>query len=122
MILDGPSVARSLFRFKCQGQGQSQGPKMPKIAAHSPIYFKYRPQCANSGMDMLAVPCTADFYGRPLSVSGRPCYILPMFFYIYFFMAALFYGPGYGGSRNFYTWWTLSVNREVTTWIFPGTP
>jgi len=23
-----------------------------------------------------------------------------------------------GGSRNFYTWWTLSVNREVTTWIF----
>jgi len=31
----------------------------------------------------------------PLSVSGRPCYILPMFFYIYlFFMAALFSGPG----------------------------
>jgi len=23
-----------------------------------------------------------------------------------------------GGQRNFYTWWTLSVNREVTTWIF----
>jgi len=23
-----------------------------------------------------------------------------------------------GGSRNFYTWWTLSVHREVTTWIF----
>ena len=23
-----------------------------------------------------------------------------------------------GGSQNFYTWWTLSVNREVTTWIF----
>jgi len=23
-----------------------------------------------------------------------------------------------GGSRNFYTWWTLSVNTEVTTWIF----
>ena len=29
-------------------------------------------------------------YGRPLSVSGRPCYILPMFLFIYFFMAALF--------------------------------
>jgi len=31
-----------------------------------------------------------------------------------------------GGSRNFYTWWTLSVNREVTTSIyldfFPGPP
>ena len=24
-------------------------------------------------------------YGRPLSVSGRPCYILPMFFYIFFY-------------------------------------
>ena len=23
-----------------------------------------------------------------------------------------------GDSRNFYTWWTLSVIREVTTWIF----
>ena len=29
------------------------------------------------------------FYGRPLSVSGRPCYILPMFF-IYLFI--YFYG------------------------------
>ena len=34
------------------------------------------------------------YYGRPLSVSGRPCYILPMFFLFYFFMAALFSGPG----------------------------
>jgi len=35
-------------------------------------------------------------YGRPLSLSGRPCYILPMFFiYLFiFFMAALFSGPG----------------------------
>ena len=23
-----------------------------------------------------------------------------------------------GGSRNFYTWWIVNVNREVTTWIF----
>ena len=28
------------------------------------------------------------YYGRPLSVSGRPCYILPMFLFIYLF----FYG------------------------------
>jgi len=34
------------------------------------------------------------YYGRPLSVSGRPCYILPMFFIFLFFMAALFSGPG----------------------------
>ena len=40
--------------------------------------------------------------------------------FIYFFMAALFSGPAVvnGGSRKFYTWWTLSVIREVTTWIF----
>ena len=25
------------------------------------------------------------YYGRPLSVSGRPCYILPMFFYLFFY-------------------------------------
>jgi len=23
-----------------------------------------------------------------------------------------------GGSRKFYTWWILGVDREVTTWIF----
>jgi len=23
-----------------------------------------------------------------------------------------------GGSRNFYTWWTFSMNKEVTIWIF----
>jgi len=23
-----------------------------------------------------------------------------------------------GGSRKFYTWWTLSAIEEVTTWIF----
>jgi len=31
----------------------------------------------------------ACFYGRPLSVSGRPCYILPMF---YLFIYLFFYG------------------------------
>jgi len=61
----------------------------------------------------------ACHYGRPISVSGRPCYILPMFFYLF-----IFWWPPYspalvnGGSRKFYTWWTLSVIREVTTWIF----
>ena len=40
-----------------------------------------------------------------------------------FFLFIYFLWPPYspakvnGGSRNFYTWWTLSVNREVT-WIF----
>ena len=51
-------------------------------------------------------------HGRPLSVSGRPCYILPMLF-IYFFLWPP-YSPALvnGGSRKFYTWWTLS------TWLF----
>jgi len=26
----------------------------------------------------------AHYYGRPLSVSGRPCYILPMFLFIFY--------------------------------------
>jgi len=39
-------------------------------------------------------------------------------YFLIFFMGP--YAPAQvkGGSRNFYTWWTLSVNREVTTWIF----
>ena len=45
------------------------------------------------------------FYGRPLSVSGRPCYILPMFFFYLFFLWPP-YSPALvnGGSRKFYTW------------------
>ena len=60
------------------------------------------------------------FYGRPLSVSGRPCYILPMFFIYLFIFLWPPYSPALvnGGSRKFYTWWTLSVIEEVTTWIF----
>ena len=30
-------------------------------------------------------PSRHYFYGRPLSVSGRPCYILPMFFFNFFY-------------------------------------
>jgi len=66
---------------------------------------------------MFATNCWTSFaldrlrcYGRPLSIA----YVLQM----------LFLWPPYalaqvnGGSQNFYTWWTSSVNREVTTWIF----
>ena len=43
-----------------------------------------------------------------------------MFYECYFFY---FWPPSAtaqvnGGSQNFYTWRILSVNREVTTWIF----
>ena len=60
------------------------------------------------------------YYGCPLSVSGRPCYILPIFYFIYLFFLWPPYSPSLvnGGSRKFYTWWTLSVIEEVTTWIF----
>ena len=62
----------------------------------------------------------AYYYGRPLSVSGRPCYILPMFLFIYLFFLWPPYSPALvnGGSRKFYMWWTLSGIREVTIWIF----
>ena len=58
------------------------------------------------------------YYGRPLSVSGCPCYILPMFYLFIFLWPP--YSPAlvYGSSRKFYTWWTLSVIRELTTWFF----
>ena len=39
-------------------------------------------------------------------------------FYLFFLWPL--YSPALvnGGSRKFYTWWTLSGIREVTTWIF----
>ena len=33
----------------------------------------------------LPMSAQSSYYGRPLSVSGRLCYILPMFLLIYFF-------------------------------------
>ena len=44
------------------------------------------------------------------------CYLF-IYLFIYLWPS---YAPAQvnGGSRNLYTWWTLSVNREVTTWIF----
>ena len=40
--------------------------------------------------------------------------------FIYFIFLWPPYSPALvnGGSRKFYTWWTSSVIREVTTWIF----
>ena len=34
------------------------------------------------------------YYGRPLSVSGRPCYILPMVIYLFIFLWP-FYSPAW---------------------------
>ena len=50
---------------------------------------------------------------------------IPLYFANVFF---IFLWPPYfpalvnGDSRKFYTWWTLNVVREVTTWMFPGHP
>ena len=59
-----------------------------------------------------------------LSVSGRPCYILPMFFIYLFIYLWPPYSPALvnGSLQKFYTWWTLSGIREVTTWIFSWSP
>ena len=75
-------------------------------------------------IEMWIVSATAELlvcYGRPLSVSGRPCYILPMFF-LFIFYGRLSPALVNGGSRKFYTWWTLSVIREVSSWIFSWSP
>jgi len=52
---------------------------------------------------------------RSAQLERSPCYILPMFYLFIFLWPS--YAPALmnGGSRKFYTWWTLSVNREVTT-------
>ena len=42
-------------------------------------------------------------YRRPLSVSGRPCYILPMFFFIYFFYGRLILRPWLTEVRENFT-------------------
>ena len=63
-------------------------------------------------------------YGRPLSVAWAKsmlCFTNVIYLFIFLWPP---YAPAQvnGGSRNFYTWWTLSVNREVTTWIFHCPP
>ena len=53
-----------------------------------------------------AVTCsrTVGNYGRPLSVSGRPCYILPMFYlFIYFFYGRLILRPWLTEVRESFT-------------------
>ena len=54
-----------------------------------------------------------------LWLDRSPCYVLRMLFFLFIFLWPP-YAPTQvnGGSWNFYTWWTLSVNREVTTLIF----
>ena len=64
--------------------------------------------------------CDLAFYGRLLSVAWAKsmlCFANVVLF-IYFLWPSYAPAQANGGSRNFYTWWTLSVNREVTTWIF----
>ena len=42
-------------------------------------------------------------YGHPLSVSGRPCYILPMFFIYLFFYGRLILRPWLTEVRESFT-------------------
>ena len=61
-------------------------------------------------------------YGRPLSVSGRPCYILPMFFY-YFFYGRLILRPWWTEVRESFTcggpWVSL---KKLLLGFFSGHP
>ena len=62
-------------------------------------------------------------YGRPLSVSGRPCYILPMFLFIYFFYGRLILRPWLTEVRESFTrggpWAAL---KKLLLGFFPGHP
>ena len=59
------------------------------------------------------------YYGRPLSVAWAKSMLYFANVYLFLFLWPP-YSPSLvnGGSRKFYTWWPLSVNWEVTTWIF----
>ena len=65
-------------------------------------------------------PEIVGHYGPPFSVAWATKSML----YSANVIFACFLWPPYapaqvnGGSRNFYMWWTLSVVREATTWIF----
>ena len=63
---------------------------------------------------------TTQFLWTPAYIERSPLYFANVFFFKFFLWPP--YSPTQvnGGSRNFYTWWTLSVIREVTTgtWIF----
>jgi len=58
---------------------------------------------------------------RDVVMDARSAYFANVYLFIFLWSP---YAPALvnGGSRKFYTWWTLSVNRDVTTWIFPGHP
>ena len=65
------------------------------------------------------------YYGRPLSVSGRPCYILPMFFFIYlfFFYGRLILRPWLTEVRENFTRGGPWVSLEKLVLVFfPGHP
>ena len=63
----------------------------------------------------------AYHYGRPLSVSGRPCYILPMF--LFFFNGRLILRPWWTEVRESFTrggpWVSL---EKLLLGFFPGHP
>ena len=53
---------------------------------------------------LCAVKTRHYYYGRPLSVSGRPCYILPMFFiYLFIFYGRLIFRPWLTEVRESFT-------------------
>jgi len=67
--------------------------------------------------------CTRPLFQGRTGCGGRPSGwhdIVTCQHLVYLFFLWPPYSPALvnGGSRNFYTWWTLSVIEEVTTWIF----
>ena len=109
--------ARKKYRLDDFGQYQ-----------HVVVYKLYDLVWPNSSCYRNSNVSGSFFYGRPLSVSGRPCYILPMFFFKLinlFFYGRLILRPWWTEVRESFTrgrpW--VSLEKLVgPTWIFSWSP
>ena len=105
--------ARKKYRLDDFGQYQ-----------HVVVYKLYDLVWPNSSCYRNSNVSGSFFYGRPLSVSGRPCYILPMFFLKLinlFFYGRLILRPWWTEVRESFTrggpWVPL---KKLLLGLFPG--
>ena len=83
--------------------------------------FFYLPDCLHDNGTGPGLSCSSFYFQFHIFIGHRRCayYIFRRWGFIYLFLWPP-YSPALvnGSSRKFYTWWTLSVIRELTTWIF----
>jgi len=100
--------------------GNSKTTTLLHSAKYTRPLFQNRTGCGGrpSGWHDIVTCQHLVYYGRPLGVAWAKSIIFCQCFFKIFLWPP--YSPALvnGGSRKFYTWWNLSVIREVTTWIF----